>query len=323
MTPINANLAWLLLGTFAALSVGTGVRLIELRNSAAEVAKKRMGSLKVWWVLALLWSAAAVFGLAGATILFAITSFIGLREYLKLIGTKEEIGGAAIGSLMALGTAHYALIGFGFFDLARVFLPIAALLLFGAIRETTCETENYIRSTAGLYWGAMLMIYALSHALFLFDVDPILEPMVGAAGGFLFLVLLTEMNDIMQAVVGRKFGKHKITPLVSPNKSIEGLLGGVCTTVVLAICLAPYLTTLTTARTFGGGILVSVLAGVAISLSGFLGDINMSAIKRDVGVKDGSAILPGMGGLIDRIDSLIFTAPVFYYFVVATEILKA
>jgi phosphatidate cytidylyltransferase len=83
--------------------------------------------------------------------------------------------------------------------------------------------------------------------------------------------------------------------------------------VILAICLAPFLTTLTAEKSWVMGILVSALVGVAISLSGFLGDINMSAIKRDAGVKDGSAILPGMGGVIDRIDSLIFTAPVFYY----------
>jgi len=322
MISVNPNLIWLIGGTFAALTVGTGVRLVTLRNSAAEVAKKRIGSLKVWWALALLWSAAAIFGQVGAAILFAVASLIGLREFLKLVGTREQIGGPVIGSLVALGLVHYLLIILGYSSIARVFLPISALLLFGAIRETTCKTDNYIRTTAGLYWGAMLMIYSFSHALFLFDVDPLLEPPVGAAGGFLFLVLLTEMNDIMQAVVGRRLGKYKITPDVSPNKSLEGLLGGVFTTVVLSICLAPWLTTLTTDRELWGGLLISIVAGVLISIAGFLGDINMSAIKRDVGVKDGSLILPGMGGVIDRIDSLIFTAPVFYYFVVVVDLLK-
>ncbi len=159
------------------------------------------------------------------------------------------------------------------------------------------------------------MIYALSHSLFLFDVESKSAPSIGVAGWFLFVVLLSEMNDIMQAIVGRKFGKHKITPMVSPNKTYEGLVGGIATCTVLAVLLAPYMTTLTTERSAIAGISLSVSAGVLISLAGFLGDINMSAIKRDAGVKDGGTLLPGMGGMIDRIDSLTFTGPVFYYFV--------
>ena len=316
MLTFNANLMWMIGATFAALTVGTGVRLVALRNSAAEVAKKRIGSLKVWWILALLWSVAAVFGQVGATILFACASAIGLREYLKLVGTDKQIGRVVIASLIAVGFVHYLLIAIGYSQIAKIFLPIVALLLFGAIREMTCNTENYIRTTAGLYWGAMLIIYAFSHALYLFEVDPAFSTSVGPAGWFLFLVLITEMNDIMQAIVGRKLGKHKITPGVSPNKSLEGLLGGIGSSVLLALLMAPYLTTLTRGWSSTGAIVVPILAGVLISVTGFLGDINMSAIKRDVGVKDGSDVLPGMGGVIDRIDSLIFTAPVFYYYVV-------
>ena len=159
------------------------------------------------------------------------------------------------------------------------------------------------------------MIYGLSHSLFLFDVSSVHEPLVGSAGWFLFLVLLTEMNDIMQAIVGRKFGKHKVTPHVSPKKSLEGLLGGLVASVVLSVFLAPFLTTLLVGRNLMFGIGLAVSAGILISLAGFLGDINMSAIKRDAGVKDGSTLLPGMGGVIDRIDSLIFTSPAFFYFV--------
>ena len=162
------------------------------------------------------------------------------------------------------------------------------------------------------------MIYAFSHALFLFEVEPGGKPLVGRVGWILYLVLLTEMNDIMQAVVGRKFGKTKITPRVSPHKSLQGLIGGLITTIALSVTVAPLLTTLTAARSVAAGVAVSTLAGIVISLSGFLGDINMSAIKRDAGVKDGSTMLPGMGGMIDRIDSLTFTAPAFYYFVVLT-----
>ncbi len=315
MGSVNINLLWMIAGTFAALTIGTLMRWIALRHSSAEIVKKRIGSLKVWWVLAILWSVAALFGIVGAATLLVIASFLALREYLHLIGTTQEIGQVAIASLIVGGIVHYALIVAGAVEVAKWFLPITLLLLFAAIRATAYGVQGYIRTTAGLYWGSMLMIYGLSHSLFLFEVDPGNEPIVGATGWFLFLVMLSEMNDIMQAIVGRKFGKHKITPIVSPHKTYEGLLGGLITCSILSVLLAPYLTTITMDRSRPSAIALSVLAGLLISVAGFLGDINMSAIKRDAGVKDGSTLLPGMGGMIDRIDSLTFTGPVFYYFV--------
>jgi len=321
MGPVNVNLAWMIAGTFAALTVGTAIRLAALRNSAADVVKKRIGSLKVWWVLALLWSTAALIGQIGAAVLLAIASFLALREYLRLVGTIEEIGRPAIVCLFVGGVVHYVLIMAGAIDVARWFLPISLLLVFAVIRSTTSNTKGYIHLTTGLYWGAMLMIYGLSHSLFLFEIDSTSVPMVGTVGWFLFVVLLSEMNDIMQAIVGRKFGKHKITPNVSPNKTFEGLVGGLVTSIVLSVLLAPYMTTLTNGRGIVSGIALSAFAGTLTSIAGFLGDINMSAVKRDAGVKDGSSLLPGMGGMIDRIDSLTFTGPVFYYFIVSLNYL--
>jgi phosphatidate cytidylyltransferase len=147
---------------------------------------------------------------------------------------------------------------------------------------------------------------------------------LGPAGWFLFLVILREANDIFQAIVGRLFGAHKrhrITPVISPNKTWEGFFGGMLVVVILAPLIAPWLTTLDQqAGPFSipeslWPWVAPVLAAILVSLAGFFGDINMSAIKRDAGVKDSSNLLPGMGGVIDRVDSLTVTAPVFLYFV--------
>jgi phosphatidate cytidylyltransferase len=134
---------------------------------------------------------------------------------------------------------------------------------------------------------------------------------------FLYLILLTETNDIGQALVGRRFGKHKISPRISPNKSAEGLVGGVLLTAIVAMGLAPSLTTFFEKSNYATGFLLALASGILISLIGYLGDINMSGAKRDAGVKDGSRLFPGMGGMIDRIDSLTFTAPAFYFFLIA------
>jgi phosphatidate cytidylyltransferase len=171
----------------------------------------------------------------------------------------------------------------------------------------------------------MVLIYGMSHAAYLFVLPPTSSGPAGPAGWFLFLVILTEADDIFQAIIGRAFGAHKrhrIAPTISPNKTWEGLIGGMLVTIGFAILLAPWLTTLADGtgplalpeplRHWAG----PALAAVAVTLAGFFGDINMSAVKRDSGVKDSSKMLPGMGGLIDRVDSLTFAAPAFVYFLV-------
>jgi phosphatidate cytidylyltransferase len=186
------------------------------------------------------------------------------------------------------------------------------------------ETAGYIRSTAGLTWGAMVLIFGFSHAAMLTTIPVEANAIAGPVGWFVYLVILTETNDIAQALVGRRFGsskRHRIAPQVSPNKTWEGFLGGMLATVLLSAALSPLLTPLGDMPIRLGFIewrlpfFWPVVAGVLIAISGFFGDINMSAVKRDAGVKDSSALLPGMGGVIDRVDSLTFAAPVFYYLV--------
>ena len=123
----------------------------------------------------------------------------------------------------------------------------------------------------------------------------------------LMLVLLTELNDIAQYIWGKSFGRRKVAPHVSPGKTWAGLLGGVATTVCLAALIGPWLTLMDLPR--------SVIAGLIIGVSGFFGDLSISAIKRDLKVKDSGSILPGHGGILDRIDSLTYTAPLVFHFV--------
>jgi phosphatidate cytidylyltransferase len=131
--------------------------------------------------------------------------------------------------------------------------------------------------------------------------------LLGGPALVLYLVFLTQFNDVAQFLFGKSFGRHKVVPKVSPGKTWEGLLGGVATTVTLAVVLAPWLTPLRRAE--------SVAAGVMIGLGGFLGDIVISALKRDLGIKDSGSLLPGHGGILDRIDSLTYTAPLFFHYV--------
>ncbi|MDN6448496.1 MAG: phosphatidate cytidylyltransferase, partial [Enterobacterales bacterium] len=161
-----------------------------------------------------------------------------------------------------------------------------------------------LHSASVMHWGMMTTVFALSHVAFLLTL-----PGINANAGALlviFLVATTELNDIAQYLWGKSLGKIKVTPKVSPNKTLAGLIGGVMTTTLLAAIFGPLLTPMDW--------LHSLAAGVIIGLSGFCGDVVMSAIKRDFGVKDSGKLLPGHGGILDRMDSLIYTAPLFFHF---------
>jgi phosphatidate cytidylyltransferase len=122
----------------------------------------------------------------------------------------------------------------------------------------------------------------------------------------LFLLVMTQFNDVAQYVWGKSFGKHKIVPKVSPNKTWQGFIGGTLTVTLSSYFLAPYLTPLTANQ--------GLVAGLIIALSGFIGDLVVSSVKRDLRIKDTSQFIPGHGGILDRIDSLMFTAPLFFHY---------
>jgi phosphatidate cytidylyltransferase len=152
----------------------------------------------------------------------------------------------------------------------------------------------------------MAFVFCMSHLAYLLNLPAISTVPGGGKALVLYLVFLTEINDVAQYTWGKLFGKTAIVPMISPKKTLAGLVGGVLTTTVLAIVLR-FLS--------GFDLLFAVASGLLIALSGFIGDLVVSAIKRDVGVKDSGALIPGHGGMLDRIDSLTYSAPLFFHFI--------
>lgn len=322
ITAPDPALYWALTAIFAALAVGSMVRFIALRNAEETRRSKRLASLRTWWILAVVTSAGLLAGRLGICLLLTTAGCIAWFEITKMLGTRAEDRLAVSGGYVLI-VVNYLLILFGLASLFVVFLPISSIMVLAALLLIKGEWKGYIRSAGGLLWGMMFLGYGVSHAAFLLTLPAASSGPLGPAGWFLFLVILTEADDIFQAIVGRRFGAHKrhrITPRISPNKTWEGLFGGMVVIIILAPLIAPWLTTL---GQQAGPFALSeplqpwiapILAAILIGLAGFFGDINMSAIKRDTGVKDSSNLLPGMGGVIDRVDSLTMTAPVFVYF---------
>jgi phosphatidate cytidylyltransferase len=122
----------------------------------------------------------------------------------------------------------------------------------------------------------------------------------------LFLVIVVQASDVLQYVYGKLFGRRKIAPAVSPNKTWEGFAGGIATATLLGTALW-WATPFTPLEAAG--------MSLVTTLMGFAGGLVMSAIKRDAGVKDFGAAIAGHGGILDRIDSICFAAPVFFHLV--------
>ena len=314
------HFSWAIACLFGILSLGTCIRFWMLRGCADAKAQWHFASVRSWWILAIALSAASLLGNMGIIALLATVGTLSLWEFLQILGWKR-VGKATSCIAFGLITFFYFALLCGYVEQMQVFAPVAIVLVFGAVRAWLGLVEDFIQVTAAMIWGMLLFVYCLSHAYFLLVLPGLPEPWVGKLGWFLYLVVLTESNDIAQALIGRKFGRTKITPVTSPNKSLEGLVGGILVTTVLAITLAPWLTGWMQNSSWSGAV-PAAFSGVLIATFGFLGDINKSGMKRDVGIKDSGMMIPGQGGMMDRVDSLTFSAPAFFYFVKAVLLLN-
>ncbi len=320
MPPIANGLFYSLAIAYSALVVGSGIRLMTLgrddSTTSEQLNSERRSSLLVWWILLLAFTFALIFERMGLAILFCIASLLSLHEFHRIFIRRSQDVPLVWLTMLLITVVHYVVIGSSKSMWSVWAFPFVTLAAISAIELATGGSKNYLRTTAGYYWASMLMVLGVSHAVLTIDFPATPgDWSAGSVGWCIFLVLLTETNDIAQALIGRVFGRHKVTPVFSPGKTWEGLIGGVSVTAVLAIVCAPWLTTLTLDRSIWLGVVISGGMGVIISLAGFLGDVNISGLKREAGVKDSGTLLPGMGGMLDRIDSLTYSAPAFYYFV--------
>ena len=302
--------------TFPVLAALAAVLLILLAATAFVAAKgssmpaEKRAELEArtrsWWVMIALFAAALVLSSTAFIVFFAFVSLLALKEYLSLIPTRRADRRVLFWAYLSI-PVHYYWIASDWYGMFIIFIPVYMFLFLPFRMVLAGETKGFLRAAGTLHWGLMTTVFALSHIAALL-VLPLASPTAaGGAGLVLFIVFLTEFNDVAQFTWGRAFGRHRIVPFVSPNKTWEGFIGGLFTTTVLAWPLAAWLTPLSTTE--------ALAVGVGIAAVGFVGDVVMSAVKRDLGVKDSSQLIPGHGGVLDRVDSLLYTAPLFYHYV--------
>lgn len=298
------NLIWGLGGVVGLCTLGAlaGMLLPILQPDKDHTnLRERVGS---WWVMIALLATALLLGWYAVVILFAVISFIALREFLSLAPTRREDRLIILAAYLTIPISYFFIV-IDIYPFYLVFIPVYCFLITPFLMAAMGQTRNYLAAVAMFHWGMMTCIYNIGYAAFLMRT-PESEPLPAGPAGLVFLLLVaTEFNDVAQYVWGKLFGRHKITPTVSPNKTWEGFLGGWVSTAALIWFLGPYFAPL-----HGAGLAV---IAASLPLAGFAGDVTMSAIKRDIGVKDTSHFIPGHGGVLDRIDSLTFTAPLYFH----------
>jgi phosphatidate cytidylyltransferase len=258
---------------------------------------------RAWWLMVAVFFLAMLSGGIGSVILFGLTSFLALREFITMTPTKRGDHDTLLWLFFVITPIQYGLVAIGWYGLFAIFIPVYAFLFVPLRSLLSGDCERFLERTATMQWALMICVYCVSHAPALLTLE--IPGFEGQNGKLLFyFVLVVQASDVLQYIWGKLFGKHKIAPTVSPNKTWEGFLGGVVTATLLGTALW-WATPFTLWKAAG--------MSLAITLMGFVGGLVISAIKRDRGVKDYGTLIEGHGGVMDRIDSLCFSAPVFFH----------
>jgi phosphatidate cytidylyltransferase len=258
--------------------------------------------IKSWAIIAGGFLGALVLGGAFPHIWLAFISFAALREYFTIIPTSPSDRGAILWSYLMIPLQSW-LVAHG--SAVAGLIPLFILLIVPVRQLLVGETERYVDRTSRIVWGALLMVYGLGHTARLIGPE---FPRAAHSGTamLLYLVFLTAINDVGAFLCGKCLGRQRISPRVSPNKTWAGFLGGLLVCTLLAVVLAPVASL---------SLVQGAMAGLLIGIAGFFGDLTVSAIKRDLGIKDSGSSIPGHGGVLDRVDSLVLSAPIFVLFV--------
>ena len=304
MFDIPLHSLYLMIGVVALLSIGSLVsKFLALKNPQTNYDELSL-RIKSWWVMIGILFTVLLLSKGVAISFFSFISFLMLKEFLSIVPTRFEDRRVIFWAYVAI-PIQYFWIYLEWYGMFIIFVPIFMLLILPMQMVFIGETKGFIRSAGTLTWTTMLSVFSIGHVAYLL-VLPEKNLAAGNVGLVLFILFMTQFNDVCQYIWGKSFGKHKIIPKVSPNKTWEGFLGGIATITCCSALVAPLLTPLTALQGLG--------AGALIGFSSFVGDVVVSSVKRDLQIKDSGNLIPGHGGVLDRLDSLTYTAPLFFHY---------
>lgn len=304
---IDPQLLWFVGGIVVLLALSSTITFFLRRRlgGANKVIANLDARVKSWWVMVAVFGCALATGGLGSVILFGVLSFFALREFITLTPTRPGDHRTLFWAFFIVTPLQYYLVAMNWYGLFTILIPVYAFILVPTRSALAGDSERFLERTAKIQWALMVCVYCVSH------VPALLMLRIPGYDGqnaklLLFFVVVVQLSDVLQYVWGKLCGKHAIAPTISPNKTVEGFWGGILSATAVGAALwwaTPF--------AWWEAALLSFL----LTLMGFFGGLVMSAIKRDRGVKDYGTLIEGHGGVMDRIDSLCFAAPVFFHLV--------
>ena len=299
---IPVELVYILGFVFLLLSVSSVIFSLQFRRKPSPFRQELMLRTRSWWFIAIGISVIVLAPIWVGTLLLGYVSFVALREMFSISGMREADRSALFAGYFAIPVQYY-LAYHNHYEAFLYFIPLVMFMLIPFLLVLAGKTAKIGRSMPLIPTLLMLTTYMISHLVLLFHIE-VPGFTVGAGGLIMYLVAITAFNDVFQFTWGKLLGKHKILPAVSPNKTWEGFVGGILTTAGFSY-LIRFLTPMNGWQ--------ALAMGLCLGIMGFLGDSLISAIKRDLHIKDTGDLIPGHGGAMDRLDSIIITGPVFFH----------
>lgn len=298
------KLLWVFGGIVALLTVASAIGwLLRRRKGETAVIRNLNERVRAWWLMVAVLGVCFWLGPSATLVVFAFISFFALREFITLTPTRASDHKPLVVAFYVLVPLQYWLIHLEWYGLFSIFIPVYAFLGLPALAVFAGDTEEFLERTTKIQWGVMITVYCISHAPALLVLDLAGFEDQGALL-LLYLMLVVQISDVMQYVFGKLFGKHKLAPLVSPSKTVEGLIGGGLAAIAIGASLW-WITPFTP--------LQSAAMSLVIVICGVLGGLALSAVKRSLGAKDWGSMIEGHGGMMDRMDSVSFAAPIFFH----------
>lgn len=251
--------------------------------------------VRAWWWMLITFTGVIAVGHGPALWIMGLVSFLAFKEFLSLVHTRPADRELLFWSYLTI-PVQYWWISIDWYDMFVVFLPVYVFLALPMRMVLIGHEAGMLRATTTLHWGLMTTVFSLSHIAYLLVLTPPAKGMPPGSLVVLYLVLLTQINNIIHSHIRAHWRGTRLVPFGA----------AIIVTTALAAALGPFCTPMSFWHSAGAGFL--------IALSGFVGERVMAGVKRDIGIQDGSAQLPGRGGLLERLDSLTFAAPVFFHY---------
>jgi len=330
--PLLASADWSDTSTYILLAIAmvalgassiAGWALARRENLGAEsaVVQRFNQNLRVWWMMAIIISFGFLLQRIGIVFLFGFLSFWSLREFISMTPTRRGDHRTLFWVFFIFTPLQYILIGLGsnppelfggpdtdYYKFYSIMIPVYASLFVPARAAFAGDYKRFLERSAKIQFGLLICVYSLSYTPAILDLQLVTtggELWQGSTTSVLVcFLLIAQLAAVFERVWGKLAGRSLIAERINASRTWEGLLGSIVTTGIIGAALywaTPF-------HPWEAGMLGSVVAVMACA-----GTLTMSAIKRDRGVTDTGTLVQGHAGLLDQIDNVCFSAPIFYH----------